>query len=75
MRGKVVRWLPERGFGFIKPDEASERDCFVHVSQMQAAGIHGIEVGDRIEFEIGDNGGRRCAVEIRLLTSSVGGER
>ncbi|WP_167494102.1 cold shock domain-containing protein, partial [Vibrio gallaecicus] len=31
MKGKIVRWVDDRGFGFIKSDNLNG-DIFVHVS-------------------------------------------
>ncbi|MBE4142050.1 cold shock domain-containing protein, partial [Vibrio parahaemolyticus] len=31
MKGKILRWVDERGFGFIKSDEL-DGDVFVHIS-------------------------------------------
>jgi cold shock protein len=45
-------WNPDRGFGFIAVDGGGP-DMFLHVSDLQAAGIdpESIKTGDRLTFE------------------------
>lgn len=33
-RGQIVEWFHEKGYGFIKPDQAGNDNVFVHVSQV-----------------------------------------
>jgi len=47
--GAVVRYDPERGFGFIAPD-AGGADLFVHVSVL--GGAEALQQGDRVRFQV-----------------------
>ncbi|MDY5027150.1 MAG: cold shock domain-containing protein [Oliverpabstia sp.] len=50
--GYVVKFKPEKGFGFIK--NRSDGECyFVHISQI--VGHDSLNVGDTVEFSIGFN--------------------
>ncbi len=50
MRG-VVKWFsPEKGYGFITPEEGP--DVFVHYTAIQASGYRKLEEGAKVEFEI-----------------------
>lgn len=50
MRG-VVKWFsPEKGYGFITPEEGP--DVFVHYTAIQASGYRKLEEGAQVEFEI-----------------------
>lgn len=50
MKGKIKRYLPMRGFGFIKRDDGGP-DVFVHNNaRIDDPGEH-FEVGDIVEFE------------------------
>jgi cold shock CspA family protein len=62
----AVKWFNGRkGFGFICPD-LGPRDVFVHISAVNAAGLDGLEVGQRLEFELAQAGdGRLIALGLR----------
>jgi len=41
--GKVARWLPERGFGFIRPDAPDAEEVMVHRSNLKSSGENLVE--------------------------------
>ncbi len=48
----VVKWFnPTKGFGFIQPDDGG-KDVFVHMSAVESAGMHSLNEGQKIEFEV-----------------------
>ncbi len=48
----TVKWYnPDKGFGFIQPDDGS-KDAFVHVSAVERAGMSGLREGQKISFEL-----------------------
>ncbi|MBI0434155.1 cold-shock protein [Roseomonas sp. KE0001] len=48
----TVKWFnPTKGFGFIQPEDGS-KDVFVHISDVQRAGLQGLNEGERVEFEM-----------------------
>jgi len=65
MRGTVKWFNATKGYGFIAPD-GSSKDVFVHVSEVQKAGLAGLDQGQAVEFEMamGKNG-REAAVNIK----------
>ena len=65
--GKVIRFNPVRGFGFIKPDSGSN-DVFVHISAVEAAGLEGLSEDQAINYEIvEDKRGRSSAGNLELI--------
>ena len=67
MASGAVKWFDgKKGFGFIAPD-LGPRDVFVHVSVVKAAGLDRLEPGQRLEFElVQDGSGRAMALGLRL---------
>lgn len=49
MRGKVVSWNDDRGFGFIQPEDRSEQ-VFFHISAVKKAARRP-QTGDSVEFD------------------------
>ena len=48
----TVKWYnPEKGFGFIQPDDGG-KDAFVHVSAIERAGMSDLREGQKISFEL-----------------------
>lgn len=54
----TVKWFnPTKGYGFITPDEGGS-DAFVHISAVERAGMHSLNEGQRISYDLepGRNG-------------------
>ena len=68
MNKGTVKWFNnQKGYGFILP-ESGEKDVFVHVSQMEKAGISRLPDGHAISYELyADPSGREAAGNLRLL--------
>jgi cold shock protein len=48
----TVKWFnPEKGFGFIQPDDGGS-DAFVHVSAVERAGMSDLREGQKISFDL-----------------------
>jgi len=48
----IVKWFnPQKGFGFIQPDDGG-KDVFVHISAVERAGIRDLQEGQKISFEL-----------------------
>ena len=48
----IVQWFnPTKGYGFIQPDDGS-KDVFLHISDVQRAGLQDPREGDKLEYEV-----------------------
>lgn len=64
-KGKLVRWIDDKGFGFIKPDNG-KNDIFIHISALRGMGRKPI-VGDVIHYEISlDASGKTRAINAKI---------
>ena len=54
----TVKWFNSvKGYGFITPDEGG-KDAFVHISAVERAGLHSLNEGQRVSYDLqpGRNG-------------------
>jgi CspA family cold shock protein len=51
LQGTVKFFNVDKGYGFIKPDDGS-RDIFVHITAVEQAGLHSLNEGQRISYEV-----------------------
>ena len=67
-QGKVKKWVVDRGFGFIQPDDGSP-DVFVHMSAFEKAGMVAPEVNERVSYDLetDQRSGKPRAVNIKAL--------
>ena len=55
-RTGMVKWFSRlKGYGFINPDEG-EQEIFVHYSAIEGEGYRNLYEGDRVEFDLVDQG-------------------
>ena len=65
MKGKIVSWKDDKGFGFISPEGKNEQ-VFFHISSVKKA-TRKPEVGDIVIFEVAkDSQGRLKATHVLL---------
>ncbi len=65
-QGKVKWYNPDKGYGFIAPDDGG-KDVFVHVSALQQAGISGLQDDQAVSYELEDGrDGRKSATNLEL---------
>ena len=60
----TVKWFnPNKGFGFIEQDNGD--DLFVHQSEIRQVGFRFLNLGDRVEFEVGS--GKKGPVALKVI--------
>jgi CspA family cold shock protein len=63
--GTVKFFDTAKGYGFIT-NEAGGKDAFVHVSAVEAAGMHSLEKEQRLSYELeNDKRGKTSAVNLQ----------
>jgi CspA family cold shock protein len=62
-QGQVKWFNPQKGFGFITTED---RDVFVHITAVQAAGLDTLTEGDTVSFDMEDGAKGPSAVNITV---------
>ena len=65
----TVKWFNgQKGYGFIEPDDRTP-DVFVHISAVEAAGMQGLNEGQKVSFEVVPNRktGKSSAENLRAV--------
>ena len=62
----TVKWFNgDKGFGFIQPQDGS-KDVFVHITAVQAAGLKGLNDGQKVTYEVVTERGKLAATNLQL---------
>jgi CspA family cold shock protein len=62
--GTVKFFNPAKGFGFIEP-EGGDKDVFVHISAVEAAGMNTLSEGQRVSYEVITERGKLAAGNLK----------
>ena len=64
--GKVKWFNGDKGYGFIE-QEGGGADVFVHISEVENAGLRTLDENQRVSYEIESNKGKSSATNLKLL--------
>lgn len=64
--GTVKFFNTQKGFGFIKPDDG-DKDVFVHITAVQAAGLRGLDEGQAVGYEVVMERGKPAAGNLKAI--------
>jgi CspA family cold shock protein len=67
MTSGTVKWFNgQKGFGFIQPEDGT-KDVFVHISAVERAGMHSLDEGQKVSFELvaDRKTGKSCAEDLK----------
>ena len=63
----VVKWFkPDKGFGFVMPDD-KDKDIFVHKSVVLRAGLQHLESGQRVKMHVTTSAKGREATSVEVI--------
>jgi len=67
MASGTVKWFnPTKGYGFIEPDEGG-KDVFVHITAVQAAGLQGLNDGQKVSYDLTEERGKTSAANLKVM--------
>jgi CspA family cold shock protein len=62
----TVKWFnATKGFGFIMPQDGG-KDVFVHITAVQAAGLKGLNDGQKVSYDVAMERGKAAATNLKL---------
>ena len=66
MASGTVGWFnPDKGFGFIEPQDGG-KDVFMHITALQAAGISSLNDGQKVSYDVVTERGKQAAANLKL---------
>ena len=61
----TVKWFnTTKGYGFIMPQDGG-KDVFVHITAVQAAGLRGLDEGQKVSFDVATERGKFTATNLK----------
>ena len=68
LTGKVKWFNPQKGYGFISPDNGN-KDIFVHISALEKSEINTLNENDKVSYDEARNNGKVSAANIKILNT------
>jgi len=63
----TVKWFnTTKGFGFIAPQDGGN-DVFVHITAVQAAGLRGLDEGQKVTYDVEMERGKAAAINLKAV--------
>ena len=64
----TVKWFnPQKGYGFIQPEDGGA-DVFIHISAVEQAGLATLNDGQKVSFDLGqDRRGKTSAINLKAV--------
>lgn len=72
--GRLKWFNKKRGYGFIT-DDVEGKDIFVHITQVQKAGLSGLPEGRKIGFDLYDDRGRTAAGNLSIIGNVLASDK
>jgi len=65
-KGKVKWFNSTKGYGFIE-QEGGGSDVFVHISEVEKAGLRTLNENQNVSYEVENNKGKTSAIELKVF--------
>jgi CspA family cold shock protein len=65
-KGKVKWFNATKGYGFIE-QEGGGADVFIHISEVENAGLRTLSENQRVSYEVENNKGKASAIQLKAL--------
>jgi|TARA_B110000503_G_C7045733_1_gene370151 CspA family cold shock protein len=65
-KGKVKWFNATKGYGFIE-QEGGGADVFIHISEVENAGLRTLSENQRVSYEVENNKGKASAIQLKVL--------
>jgi cold shock CspA family protein len=65
MTGRVLRWDPQKFYGFLQPDINGANQFFHGRNVLSDVGL--LAPGVRVRYELGEHTGRPCAINLEVI--------
>ncbi len=62
--GTVKFFNTQKGYGFIQPSDGG-KDVFVHISAVERSGMHTLNEGQKVSFEVVTERGKTAAANLK----------
>ncbi len=70
LRGKLVTWKDDRGFGFIQPEKGG-KEVFLHISELKET-TYRPQVGDTIDYHLSVEADKSRALKASIVSTQIG---
>jgi len=64
--GTVKFFNTQKGYGFIQPNDGG-KDVFVHISAVERSGMHTLNEGQKVSFEVVTERGKTAAANLKAV--------
>ena len=68
LTGKVKWFNPQKGYGFISPDDG-KKDIFIHISSLEKSEINSLNENDKVSYDEARNNGKVSAANIKIINN------
>ena len=69
MIGEIIKWITDRGFGFIRGENGQEIFCHITAVKIEEGYNRELAVGTGVEYEVEETEKGPRAINVKILVS------